>query len=351
MNKRVKLVTTLVTLVVLLGVSTCGVAAVSPPDEIGTISGTIADLEYLEIGTLDFDAGKEVYMQLVVEDIYPELDLDLELYGPDGELIWLGGWGHDYGDSPDIIEEGFFWIPQSGTHTIYLYGYWVPDEYGDPGSCDYTLYYEVGDNLIDPTVVESSGARYGEIKSYISSSPTAKMMASDKAAFGSLRNSLLSVPDMYDKVFINAYTTNWAQSWTPYALPGLVLCADDPLIVGGVDWTLPADWFANYKEANQYMGHYDIKIFIEDMGTGTVTALSDLTNTKTGSVKTVHLASESIAYTKILEYGVFMPGELAELIGTGQKLAWCYLTYDDEVLGLSYMFSFWVLHEGELGPG
>jgi hypothetical protein len=340
-----KLVTSLVALVVLLGVSVYGVAAVSPPDEIGTISGTIAHDEYIEIGTLDFDEGKEVYMHLVVEDLYPELDLDLEIYGPNWELVWASGWGYNYGDSPEIIEEGFFWIPQSGTHYIWLYGYWIPDENGDPvGSCEYVLNYEVGDNLIDPVPVQSSGAKYGQLMSYIHSSPIAKMMASDKAAFA-------AVPEMYEQTVINAVGACQAQAWSAYALPGLVTCAEDPHIVGGQEWMLPLDWFSNYQEAKQFMGARDFKTYIEDVETGTITALSDLTDTKTGSVMKVNHAGERIGYSKIFEYGLFQPGELAALIGTGQKHLLCYWTIDGEIMFLYFDFYFWLLSEGTMGPG
>ena len=48
---------------------------------------------------------------------------------------------------------------------------------------------------------------------------------------------------------------------------------------------------------------------------------------------------------------MFMPGELAELIGTGLKHAWVYLTYDGQILFLNFDYYFRLLPEGTMGPG
>ena len=155
---------------------------------------------------------------------------------------------------------------------------------------------------------------------------------------------------MYNDVFLNIWSAMQAHAWTPYALPGLQMCAEDPFVVGGVVWTLPADWFANYQEAKQVMGHLNFMCCIEDVQTGIVMQLSELTNTKTGSVMPNYHAGDRISYSKTLEYGAFQAGELAELIGTGQKHVWCYLTYDGEILFLNLDYYFWLMPEGTIGP-
>jgi hypothetical protein len=345
LKKKMRIVAFLVAMITLLGMSMYHVAAVTPPDNTGTITGTMYDDTWdVEVGTLDIDAGKEVYMRLVVEDAEEGLDLDLEVWGPGDELIWLAGRGYYWGDDPDIIEEGFFYVPESLTYTIELDGFWIPDENGDPGgSCCFVLYYEVGDNLIDPVAVESSDVTYGELTSYIRTCYVPHMMASDKAAFRAPYG-------MESDVVINIYRGNWHYGWTLYALPGFVLCADNPIIIGGIDWEGPA-WLSSHQEAKQFMEPRGHQYFIEDVETGQVWALSELTNTKSGPVRPVYHAGEKIGYSKVQEHGLFHAGELAELIGTGQKLLHCWFAFDGELVFIRWSYYFWLLPAGAMGPG
>ena len=77
--------------------------------------------------------------------------------------------------------------------------------------------------------------------------------------------------------------------------------------------------------------------------------LTDFAKVKIGEVQKVIVNGEVVAYRKVMEFAVFKPGELAELIGEGEHYWLIY--FEGPGFSIPYLnFYFWLMPEGWTGP-
>ena len=318
-------------LVALFGLSGAYVVASTSTTYPLTINDHILDYEYRHVASVDLQEDYEVYFKLTIEDPLPDTDLDMEVYYGEEVVFWLAT-GYGYIGDPEIIEEGYFWAPYGGSYEIYIYGYWVPYE----GGVDFTLYVNSEEELYNCDPLEFHGLSYGALNSYVHSSPMAKQKASDKAPFHAVEGA-------YDATHINIGPAFNANSWTAYSLTPMMYCVDDPVVMGGFPWQVPAFMYESYDDAKADMVA-DYVNYIDGV------PLSELTHVQTGKVQRVYDENgEVIAYQKVLEFAVLKPGELVKLIGPGLHFRQVYLTTPEFSIPW-FNFYFYLMPEGWTGP-
>ena len=329
--KKTRALALLVSAILLLGMSTLYSDALTVTTFPHTFENNIADYEYMLVGTIDLQVDYEVYFKLTVDDPIPETDLDMEVY-LDGEIIFWLATGYGFIGDPEIIEEGYFWVPESGTYEIWLYGYYVPYEEG----VDFTLFVDSAEDLYTMPVLEAHGLSTGALTSYVNNNPNA-MGASEKAPYHDVDAAYMSTHINHEC----AWNTN---SWTQYSLNPARFCTDDALIVGGWEWQTAVWQHDSFKDAKEFMNARNFVHYIDGV------PLTDFAEVKIGPVQKVVENGEVVSYRKVMEYAVFHPGELAELIGTGQHYWLVYwIGPGFEVPYLN--FYFWLMPEGWTGPG
>jgi hypothetical protein len=329
--KKTRALALIVSLVVLFGLSGVFVVDSTPTTYPLTINDDITDWQYKYIASVDLQEDYEVYFRLTIDDPIPETDLDMEIYYGDEIVFWLAT-GYGYIGHPEIIEEGYFWAPYEGTYDIYMFGYWVPYEEG----VDFSIYIDSAEEMYDPEPLASHGLSYGALNSYVHSSPRARQKASEKAPFGAVEGA-------YQETHINIGAAFNSNGWTTYSLTPLMYCVNDPIVVGGFPWQVPAFMYDSYLDAKEDMVA-DYVNYIDGV------PLSELTKVQTGEVQKVYdVNGEVVAYEKVLEFAVLKPGELADLIGPGLHHRLVYLTTPEGSIPW-FNFYFWLMPEGWTGP-
>lgn len=328
--KKIRVAAVFVSAILLLGMSTLYADALTINTFPNTIEGSIEDYEYMLVGSVDLQFDDEVYFKLMIDDPVPETDLDMEVYF-DGEIVFWLATGYGYIGDPEIIEEGYFWIPYSGTYEIWMYGYYVPYEEG----VDFTLYIDSAEELYNMAPLEPHGLSTGALTSYVNNNPNA-MGASEKAPFH-------DVDSNYESTHINFASSLNTNSWTMYSLNPSRFCCDDALIVGGTEWVQPVWAFDSFSDAKEFMNARNFVYYIDGV------PLADLTKVKIGPVQKVFENGEVIGYRKMMGSAVFNPGELSELIGLGlHHMAYHFTGPGFDVPYID--FYFWLMPSGWTGP-
>ncbi|MGY5859118.1 MAG: hypothetical protein RTU63_07100 [Candidatus Thorarchaeota archaeon] len=326
---KIRIVALLVSAILFLGMSTMSAVASTPGTFPVTFEDNIADWEYMLVGTIELEFDDEVSFLLTVEEVLPDTDLDIEVYFGDELVFWLAT-GYGYIGDPEIIEQGYFWVPYSGTYEIWMFGYWVPYEEG----VDFTLVVDSAEELYDCPPLEAHGLSVGALTSYVNNNPNA-MGASEKAPFH-------DVDGAYEATHINHVASFNTNSWTEYTIDPMRYCSDDAIIVGGWVDGAPASWFSSFKEAKDYMCSIDFVHYIDGV------PLTELAKVKTGTVQKVFQDGEVVSYRKVLETAIFHPGELAEAIGEGLHRVDMHYVGPDFIY--EWVYYFWLMPEGWTGP-
>ena len=328
--KKSRVIALLVSVILLLGMSTVYAFTADATTYPVTIEENIVDYDYVLVTSIDLQFDDEVYFKLTIDDPIPETDLDIEVYF-NGEIVFWLATGYGFMGDPEIIEEGYFWVPETGTYEIWMFGYWVPYEEG----VDYTLYINTAEELYNMAPLEAHGLSTGALTSYVNNNPNA-MGASEKAPFH-------DVDGAYESTHINhmaAFNTN---SWTEYTFNPMTYCSDDAIIVGGWEWHRAVWQHDGFKDAKEFMNDRNFAHFIDGV------PLADLTKVKIGPVQKVMENGEVVTYRKVMESAVFKPGELVNLIGPGEHYMlyrWIGPGFDVPYFG----FYFWLMPEGWTGP-
>jgi len=328
--KKIRVAALLVSTIILLGLSTMNSDALTITTFPDTFEDSIGDLEYLYVGAVELQFDDEVYFKLMIDNPNPETDLDMEVYF-DGEIVFWLATGYGYIGDPEIIEEGYFWIPYSGTYEIWMYGFYVPYE----EEVDYTLYVDSAEELYNMAPLEPHGLSVGALTSYVNNNPNA-MGASEKAPFH-------DVDSNYESTHVNYVSSFNTNSWTKYSINPASFCSDDALIVGGDEWVRPVGLFDSFKDAKEFMNARNMFYYIDDV------PLADLAKVKIGPVQKIRENGQVVGYRKVWESAVFHPGELAELIGSGLH----HMTYRWKGPGFDipyFDFYFWLMPTGWTGP-
>lgn len=318
-------------LFICLGISLVPAVVASLPGFPDTTTGTIYQDDLLNPASYNFNEGDQVFIRVTMSD--PYTDLDVGVLGPTSEYVWYGGRAPLAYDDPNVAEEGYFLISDTGLHTIFILGYSVAE-----GGVEFELFVDCDETLIEVPPMESSGVSWGTLTSYVNNAGTAKLNADENAAFQrgevtQLAGSILTTREG----FINW----WTNENTPNTLPGARFCADDPLAVGGQTWLLPG--FLPIELVEFYFSFYYYEHYIDGI------PLSELGEVIDVPMQVWTDGGEVIWYAKIQEVGLFKPGELVDLIGYGLHELYSYLpNYPPSGYGLvSY---FWLLPEGSTLP-
>ncbi|MFW9787687.1 MAG: hypothetical protein ACFFE2_11565 [Candidatus Thorarchaeota archaeon] len=328
--RRSRVFALLVSAMLLLGISTVYTVAVDATSYPVTFEEHIGHREYLYVGSIDLQFDDEVHFKLTIDSPIPETDLDMEVYY-DGEIVFYLATGYGYIGDPEIIEEGYFWVPYTGTYDIMMFGYYVPYDMG----VDYTLFIDSAEELFNMAPLMSHGLSVGALTSYENNNPQA-IGANEKAAFQDVAGAYTSAAVNFQ----SAFNTN---SWTQYSLDPARFCSEDALIVGGWVWQRPVWAHSSFSDAKQFMDARNFVYYIDG------TPLTDLSNVQTGPVQKVFENGEVVGYRKVFEHAVFGPGELAELIGTGEHSM--LVRYIGPGFDIPYIyFYFWLMPEGWTGP-
>jgi len=315
-------------LFVCLGLTLLPSAVASLPGFPDTTIGIIFQDDLLNPVSYNFNEGDQVYVKVTIPDPYN--DLDVCVIGPTFEYIWYGGRAPLAYEDPNISEEGYFYVPETGLHSIYIIGYDVA-----PGGVEFELFVDCDEVLIVVPPLESSGVSYGTLNSYVNNAGTAKLQADENAAFNrgevtQLVGSILTTREG----FINW----WTGEITPYTLPGARFCADDPLAIGGQTWLLPGTF--DYDFAAWLYSYYYYEHYIDDIPLSEITEVIDV------PMQVMTDGGEVIWYAKIQEVALFKPGELVELIGYGLHKLYSYIP----AYGFGLVSYFWLLPEGSTLP-
>jgi hypothetical protein len=294
-----------------------------------TTTGTIFQGDFLNPVSYNFNEGDHVFIRVTMSD--PYTDLDVVVFGPTFDYIWIGGRAPLAYDDPYVAEEGYFFIPETGLHSIFILGYSVPED-----GVDFEVFIDCDETLVEVPPLESSRVSYGTLSSFVNNAGTAKLNANENAAFNrgevtQWAGSILTTREG----FINW----WTGDLTQYVLPGARFCADDPLAVGGQVWLLPAQYF-DYDTAAWLTSVYYYEHYIDGV------PLADLTDVIDPPMEVWSSGGEAVYYANMQEVALFKPGELVELIGYGQHELYSYLPAMDFGL-ISY---FWLLPEGSTLP-
>jgi hypothetical protein len=296
------------------------------------VTGTVLQDDWILFATFDFEENYQVYMRLSIVDYVPYTDLDIYVIGP-SEPIWIGGKGAEYYEDPSVAEQGYFVIPETGTHYVYIYGYDVPVSSG----VDVVLYVDYGENLIDVVPLEPNGIKWGTLNSYVNSNGNAKYHASVNAAFrrggeyANLVGSILTTREGF---------VNWLTApSTPYELPPMRFCPSDNIGIGGLVWMLPAEGL-DQEIAEWIFSYYYYKHYIDGI------PLTELADIYDPSMDIIMDNGQMVYYVKMQETALFKSGDLANLIGYGRHI----LTSTIPSLGASFDCCFYILPEGTLMP-
>lgn len=282
----------------------------------------------------DIETDHEVYLHLTCENPVPGTDIDVVIMGPTFDLVYFAG--REYNpQTPEILEEGWFWIPQGGMHYIYTLGYAIYETDGQ----EVTLTLDASENILDATPVESSGVNYGSLVSYVKDNYNAKLSASKNAAFNDVIYEQFILNPIYSNAIINVFTTDQS----PFALPDAVFCESDPLAIGGVVWLLDPAMFDDFETAQALLESGAYIHYVDGI------PISEMTKVVIGRPVENKHAGELVSYSRLLETGVFKAGELAGRIGFGQYLLTTEVVIAGSIIA-TYSNWFWLLEEGSLGP-
>ena len=328
--KKIRTVALVISAIMIFGMLTLNSDASTITTYPCTIVDHIEDYEYKLVASIDLQEDDEVYFLLTIDDPVPETDLDMEVYYGE-ELCFNLATGYGYIGDPEIIEEGYFHIPYSGTYDIYMAGYYVPYAEG----VDFTLYIDSAEELYNMDPLEPHGLSTGALTSYVNNNPNA-MKASEKAPFH-------DVDSAYEQALVNFQSSFNRNSWTIYSLNPARHCSEDALIVGGFEWFRPASLHDSFSDAKEFMNARNFVHFIDGV------PLADLTAVKIGPVQKVIEKGEVIGYRKIMEFAVFNPGELVELIGPGlHHMVYHFIGPGFDIPYIHYYF--WLMPSGWTGP-
>ncbi len=327
--KKSRVFALFVSTILILGMSTVYAFTADATTYPVTIEENIVDWDYVFVTSIDLEFDDEVYFRLTVDDPIPETDLDMEVYYGDELVYWLAD-GYGFKGDPELIEEGYFWAPYSGTYEIWMHGYWVPYDEG----VDYTLYIDSAEELYDMAPLEAHGLSTGALTSYVNNNPNA-MGASEKAPFHDVDGAYYSTHMNH----LGAYDTN---GWTEYSIDVMRFCSDDAIIIGGFAWEQPAARFDGFKEAKDFMCARNFVHYIDGV------PVTEFANVKIGSVQKVFENGEVVSYRKVLETAVFKPGELAGIIGEGMHRV--DMHFIGPTFDYLWVYYFWLMPEGWTGP-
>ncbi|MFX1370036.1 MAG: hypothetical protein ACFFAY_15695 [Promethearchaeota archaeon] len=315
-------------LLVCLGLALLPAVVASLPGFPDTTTGTILDGDLLNPASYNLNEGDDVYIRVTTSD--PYADLDVYVVGPTSEYVWLGARAPLAYDDPNVAEEGYFFISDTGLHTVLILGYGIPE-----GGVEFELFVDCDETLVEIPPLESSGVSYGTLTSYVNNAGTAKLHADEHAAFqrgevAQLAGSILITREG----FINW----WTSEGTPNTLPGARFCVDDAHAIGGQTWLLPGT--LPYEVAEWMFSYYYYEHYIDG------TPLSELTEVIDVPMQVMTDGGEVIWYAKIQEVALFKPGKLVELIGPGLHQLYSYLP----ALDFGFYSYFWLLPEGSTLP-